>query len=53
MTRTRSRALGYDAVTIGNHEYDFGPTRLAEFIAGEGSGVPFLSAKPNSAASPC
>ena len=37
-------ALGYDAVTIGNHEYDFGPTRLAQFIAGEGSGVPFLSA---------
>ena len=26
-------ALGYDAVTIGNHEYDFGPARLAEFIA--------------------
>ena len=25
-------ALGYDAVTIGNHEYDFGPGRLAEFI---------------------
>jgi len=24
--------LGYDAVTIGNHEYDFGPGRLAEFI---------------------
>ena len=37
-------ALGYDAVTIGNHEYDFGPTRLAQFIAGERSGVPFLSA---------
>ncbi len=26
-------ALGYDAVTIGNHEYDFGPGRLAEFVA--------------------
>lgn len=37
-------ALGYDAVTIGNHEYDFGPTRLADFISREGSGVPFLSA---------
>ena len=32
---TRSRRIGYDAVTIGNHEYDFGPTRLAQFIAGE------------------
>lgn len=37
-------ALGYDAVTIGNHEYDFGPARLAQFIAFETSGVPFLSA---------
>ena len=37
-------ALGYDAVTIGNHEFDFGPARLAQFIAFERSGVPFLSA---------
>jgi 5'-nucleotidase/UDP-sugar diphosphatase len=36
--------LGYDAVTIGNHEFDFGPARLAHFIAFERSGVPFLSA---------
>jgi 5'-nucleotidase len=45
-------ALGYDAVTIGNHEYDFGPTRLAEFIANEGSGVPFLSANTDFSAEP-
>lgn len=45
-------ALGYDAVTIGNHEYDFGPTRLAEFIAGEGSGVPFLSANTDFSGEP-
>ena len=32
-TRSRSRRIGYDAVTIGNHEYDFGPTRLAQLIA--------------------
>jgi len=36
--------LGYDAVTIGNHEYDFGPARLAEFVAFERSGVPFITA---------
>jgi 5'-nucleotidase/UDP-sugar diphosphatase len=40
-------ALGYDAVTIGNHEYDFGPARLAEFVAFERSDVPFLSANTN------
>lgn len=26
--------LGYDAATIGNHEFDFGPARLAQFIGG-------------------
>jgi 5'-nucleotidase/UDP-sugar diphosphatase len=36
--------LGYDAITIGNHEFDFGPTRLAQFISGEKSRIPFLSA---------
>jgi 5'-nucleotidase len=45
-------SLGYDAVTIGNHEYDFGPTRLAQFISREGSGVPFLSANTNFTAEP-
>ena len=35
---TRSSQLGYDAVTIGNHEFDFGPARLAQFIAGDAAG---------------
>ena len=35
--------LGYDAATIGNHEYDFGPARLAQFIGGTGR-TQFLSA---------
>ncbi len=37
-------AVGYDAITIGNHEFDFGPDVLAEFIAGFEPAVPFLSA---------
>jgi 2',3'-cyclic-nucleotide 2'-phosphodiesterase (5'-nucleotidase family) len=36
--------IGYDAVTIGNHEFDFGPDVLAEFIAGVQRRVPFISA---------
>ena len=36
--------LDYDAVTIGNHEFDFGPERLAQFIKGTHWTVPFLSA---------
>jgi 2',3'-cyclic-nucleotide 2'-phosphodiesterase (5'-nucleotidase family) len=35
--------VGYDAVAIGNHEFDFGPDVLAEFIGGFSSAVPFLS----------
>jgi 5'-nucleotidase / UDP-sugar diphosphatase len=34
---------GFDAMTIGNHEFDFGPAFLAEFIEAI-PGVPFLSA---------
>lgn len=36
-------AIGYDAIAIGNHEFDFGPGVLAEFI-GAVNGAPFLSA---------
>ena len=36
--------LGYDAATLGNHEFDFGPDRLADFIQGDASSTPFLSA---------
>jgi 5'-nucleotidase len=37
-------AVGYDAIAIGNHEFDFGPDVLADFINGFVSDVPFLSA---------
>lgn len=37
------RALGYQAMAIGNHEFDNGPESLAEFIAASG-GTPILSA---------
>lgn len=39
--------LGYDAMALGNHEFDFGQTRLAEYIEGVDQGVPFLSANVN------
>ncbi len=38
------RRIGYDAMAIGNHEFDFGPERLAQFIEGFEGSVPFLSA---------
>ena len=36
--------VGYDAMAIGNHEFDFGPEVLADFIHGFSPTVPFLSA---------
>jgi 5'-nucleotidase len=37
--------LDYDAIAIGNHEFDFGPDVLADFIAGFSTSMPpFLSA---------
>lgn len=37
--------LAYDAIAIGNHEFDFGPDVLADFIEGFSvSEAPFLSA---------
>ncbi|MGH3682207.1 MAG: bifunctional metallophosphatase/5'-nucleotidase [Natronosporangium sp.] len=39
------RAVGYDAMAIGNHEFDFGPDVLADFVVGFGlRGPPFVSA---------
>jgi len=35
--------IGYDALTIGNHEFDLGPDLLARFIA-ETTTAPFISA---------
>ncbi|MFO7777569.1 MAG: 5'-nucleotidase C-terminal domain-containing protein [Nitriliruptoraceae bacterium] len=42
---------GFDAMTIGNHEFDFGPAFLAEFIAAIPD-VPFLSANLDIAGEP-
>jgi 2',3'-cyclic-nucleotide 2'-phosphodiesterase (5'-nucleotidase family) len=39
--------IGYNAVTIGNHEFDFGPDVLADFIEGFERVPPFLSANLN------
>jgi len=36
--------IGYDALAIGNHEFDFGPDVLASFIASFPEAAPFLSA---------
>ena len=37
-------AVGYDAIGIGNHDFDFGPDTFADFIAGFSSRTPFVSA---------
>ncbi len=36
--------VGYDALAIGNHDFDFGPDVLADFIDSFASDTPFLSA---------
>jgi 2',3'-cyclic-nucleotide 2'-phosphodiesterase (5'-nucleotidase family) len=36
--------IGYDAIAIGNHDFDFGPEVLADFIDSFDKPVPFLSA---------
>ncbi|MCY4438022.1 MAG: bifunctional UDP-sugar hydrolase/5'-nucleotidase [Chloroflexi bacterium] len=36
--------IGYDAMVLGNHEFDFGPDVLADAISGSTSTVPFISA---------
>ncbi len=36
--------MGYDAFAIGNHEFDFGPDVLAQFIAGFTGPAKFVSA---------
>jgi len=41
---TAIRLIGYDAMAIGNHEFDFGPDVLADFIEGIGGTLPFVSA---------
>ena len=44
--------IGYDAMTIGNHEFDFGPDVLAEFIDGFGGDTPFISSNLDFSAEP-
>jgi 5'-nucleotidase/UDP-sugar diphosphatase len=42
--------LGYDAMAVGNHEFDDGPSTLARFI--DGAHFPVLSANINASAEP-
>jgi len=45
--------IGYDAMCIGNHDFDFGPDTLADFIEGfTASQVPFLSTNLDFTAEP-
>lgn len=44
--------IGYDAIAIGNHEFDFGPDVLADFIEGFSTPTPFLSANLDVSAEP-
>lgn len=37
-------AMGYDAVNLGNHDFDFGPDVLAQFLEGYGTAPTYLSA---------
>lgn len=36
--------IGYDAVSLGNHDFDFGPDVLADFLAGYTSPPPYVAA---------
>ena len=38
------KQLGYDALAIGNHEFDFGPETFARFVEEVGKQVDFVSA---------
>ncbi len=44
--------VGYDALAIGNHEFDFGPNVLASFITSFTTPTPFLSANLDVSAEP-
>jgi 2',3'-cyclic-nucleotide 2'-phosphodiesterase (5'-nucleotidase family) len=45
--------IGFDAMTIGNHEFDFGPDVLADFIESFGADAPpFISANLDVSAEP-
>lgn len=36
--------IGYDAVALGNHDFDFGPSVLADFLAGYDNPPPYVAA---------
>jgi 5'-nucleotidase len=44
--------IGYDAVCLGNHDFDFGPDVLADFISGYTTPVPYLSSNLDFGAEP-
>ena len=41
---TVANLLDYDAMTLGNHEFDFGQARLADYVSGVDPSIPFISA---------
>ncbi len=45
-------AIGYDAIAIGNHDFDFGPDVLEKMITDQASGTPYLSANLDFSAEP-
>ena len=42
----------YDAMALGNHDFDFGPDVTAAFVAGFDPAIPFLSANADFSAEP-
>jgi len=38
--------IGYDAIALGNHDFDFGPAALAEFLAYEEDGRAYFADTP-------
>ena len=46
------QAIGYDAICLGNHDFDFGPEILANFVAGFTDGTKFLSSNLDFSAEP-
>jgi 5'-nucleotidase len=44
--------IGFDAMAIGNHEFDFGPDVFAQFIRGFDKDLPFVSANLNVSGEP-
>lgn len=44
--------IGYDACALGNHEFDFGPDTLEDFLSGFTGTLPFLSSNLDFSAEP-